>query len=151
MPAVFWIYHYFSSQFATCTLFAAVLFAIFRLHTVELFEWHFMVPAICRWWEDVDVDAICRKLKMKQLWKMGGRGQDLGLRNRISVRSYINLQRNTCHGRRQFDLYVIRLRGSSSFHWTQLPWALWNWQTLGIASSIQCTTSLEWSFWQWTF
>jgi hypothetical protein len=28
---------------------------------------------------------------------------------------------------------------------------LWNWQTLGIASSIQCTTSLEWSFWQWTF
>jgi hypothetical protein len=82
---------------------------------------------------------------------MGGRGQDLGLRNRISVRSCINLQRNTCQGRRQFHLYVIRLRGSSSFHWTQLPWALWDWQPLGIASSIQCTTSLEWSFWQWTF
>jgi len=46
---------------------------------------------------------------------MGGRGQDLGLRNRISVRSCINLQRNTCHGRKQFDLYVIRLRGSTTF------------------------------------
>jgi len=92
-----------------------------------------------------------RKLKVKQLWKMGGKGQDLGLWNKISARSCINLQRNTCHGRRQFDLYVIKLKGSSSFHWTQLPWALWDWQPLWIASSIQCTTSLEWSFWQWTF
>ncbi len=42
------------------TLFAAVLFAIFRLHTVELFEWHFMVPAICRWWE------LCFKSERKK-------------------------------------------------------------------------------------
>jgi hypothetical protein len=72
-----------------------------------------------------------KKLKVKQLWKMGGRGQDLGLWNRISVRSCINFQRNTCHGRRQFDLYVIKLRGSNNFHWTQLPWALrdWQWRT----------------------
>ncbi len=32
-----------------------------------------------------------RKLKVKQLWKMGGRGQDLQLRNIIPVRSCINL------------------------------------------------------------